>query len=82
MRLMKVWLLFAMALVMTSGMASAQSTNGAISGRVVDQTDLPLPGVTVTVEGPNLQGPALDRDIGQWRLHRAAAALGLVHRDL
>ena len=57
MRLMKVWLLFAMALVMTSGLASAQSTNGAISGRVVDQTDLPLPGVTVTVEGPNLQGP-------------------------
>ncbi len=57
MRLMKVWLLFALALVMTSGLASAQSTNGAISGRVIDQTDLPLPGVTVTVEGPNLQGP-------------------------
>ncbi len=57
MRLMKVWLLFAIALVMTSSLASAQSTNGAISGRVLDQTDLPLPGVTVTVEGPNLQGP-------------------------
>ena len=42
---------------MTSGLASAQSTNGAISGRVIDQTDLPLPGVTVTVEVPNLQGP-------------------------
>ena len=57
MRLMKFWLLFAVALVMTSGLASAQSTNGAISGRVLDQTDLPLPGVTVTVEGANLQGP-------------------------
>jgi outer membrane receptor for ferrienterochelin and colicin len=57
MRLMKFWLWFAMALVMTSSLANAQSTNGVISGRVVDQTDLPLPGVTVTVEGPNLQGP-------------------------
>ena len=57
MRLMKVWLSFVLALVMTSGLANAQSTNGAISGRVIDQTDLPLPGVTVTVEGPNLQGP-------------------------
>ena len=57
MRLTRVWLLFAIALVLTSSLASAQSTNGAISGRVLDQTDLPLPGVTVTVEGPNLQGP-------------------------
>lgn len=57
MRLMKVWLLFAIALAMTGSLANAQSTNGAISGRVLDQTELPLPGVTVTVEGPNLQGP-------------------------
>ncbi len=58
MRLMKAWMMFfAIALVFTSAIANAQSTNGAISGRVLDQTDLPLPGVTVTVEGANLQGP-------------------------
>src|SRR5688572_1544299 len=36
--------------------ASAQSTSGTISGRVTDAQDLPLPGVTVSVESPALQG--------------------------
>ncbi len=56
MRLMKVWLSFALALVMTSALASAQSTTGTISGRVTDPQDLPVPGVTVNVTSPNLQG--------------------------
>lgn len=36
--------------------ASAQSTSGTISGRVTDAQNLPLPGVTVSVESPALQG--------------------------
>ena len=40
---------------MASG-AAAQTTTGTISGRIVDGQGLALPGVTVTVTGPNLQG--------------------------
>ncbi len=56
MRCLKSWLWIAVAVLLTSGLAAAQTTTGTISGRVVDSTDLPVPGVTVNVEGPNLQG--------------------------
>ena len=36
--------------------AAAQSTTGTISGRVTDAQSLSLPGVTVTLTSPNLQG--------------------------
>jgi Carboxypeptidase regulatory-like domain/TonB dependent receptor-like, beta-barrel len=36
--------------------AQAQSPMGTISGRVTDQSDASMPGVTVTAESPNLQG--------------------------
>jgi hypothetical protein len=39
-----------------SATLSAQTTTGTISGRIVDTQGLALPGVTVTVTGPNLQG--------------------------
>lgn len=42
--------------LLTAGAAVAQSTTGTISGRVVDQQGLAMPGVTVTAESPNLQG--------------------------
>jgi outer membrane receptor for ferrienterochelin and colicin len=50
--------------------ASAQSTTGTISGRVTDAQELPLPGVTVTVESPNLQGvrSAVTSDNGDYIL--------------
>jgi outer membrane receptor protein involved in Fe transport len=35
---------------------SAQTPTATISGRVVDTSGLPIPGVTVTVSSPNLQG--------------------------
>ncbi len=44
------------ALCLAAVCASAQSTTGTISGRVVDGQGLPIPGVTVTVTSPNLQG--------------------------
>ena len=46
---------WALVLVLAAG-ASAQTTTGTISGRIVDSQGLALPGVTVTVTGPNLQG--------------------------
>jgi len=44
------------ALAVSAGAASAQATSGTITGRVIDNQALAVPGVTVTVEGPNLQG--------------------------
>jgi hypothetical protein len=48
--------LIAACFVAVTMTASAQPTTGVISGRVVDQQDLPLPGATVTVASPALQG--------------------------
>jgi len=43
------------AMVVSSGLAAAQTT-GTISGRVVDAQNLSVPGVTVNATSPNLQG--------------------------
>ena len=56
MRVTKVGLWFAAALLTTAGLARAQSTTGTISGRVVDAQTLPMPGVTISAASPNLQG--------------------------
>ena len=56
MRFMKAALRLAAALLMTAAVAHAQSTSGTISGRVVDAQQLPVPGVTINAESPNLQG--------------------------
>ena len=47
--------LVVLAVLLTAGGAAAQTT-GTISGRVEDQQGLSVPGVTITVEGTNLQG--------------------------
>src|SRR5262245_19138404 len=44
------------AALTTPGWAAAQTTTGTITGKITDSQGLPLPGVTVTVSGPNLQG--------------------------
>ena len=49
-------LILGVALVSVGADVSAQSTTGTISGRVTDAQGLVVPGVTVTVESPNLQG--------------------------
>ena len=48
-----VWLA---AALLTTSVAHAQSTTGTLSGRVVDAQALPMPGVTISAESPNLQG--------------------------
>ena len=64
MRFIRVWATRALAtslgvlaaMAIAAGPAAAQTTSGTITGRVVDNQNLAVPGVTVTVEGPNLQG--------------------------
>ncbi len=56
MRFINAALRLAAALLMTAAVAHAQSTSGTISGRVVDAQALPVPGVTINAESPNLQG--------------------------
>src|SRR5262245_56568258 len=56
MRTITTWLLCAAAFVAAAATASAQSTTGTIQGRIIDSQGLALPGVTVTVSSPNLQG--------------------------
>src|SRR5262245_59567643 len=48
--------LLLLAIVLFAGVARAQSTTGTISGHVSDSQELALPGVTVSVSSPNLQG--------------------------
>ena len=43
-------------MALAAGSAFAQTTSGTITGRVTDNQNLAVPGVTITVEGPNLQG--------------------------
>jgi hypothetical protein len=50
---------FASLLLAMPGGAGAQTvgaTTGAINGRVVDSSDAVLPGVTVTIAAPQMQG--------------------------
>src|SRR5262249_13222314 len=48
--------LAAIAVSLASSAAAAQTPTGTISGRVVDSGGLAVPGATVTVTSPNLQG--------------------------
>jgi carboxypeptidase family protein len=60
MRWLKLSLGVAVAVVMTSGPATAQTSTGTITGRVVDTQGGTLPGVTITITSPNLQGTRSD----------------------
>src|SRR5438128_9433360 len=55
MRWLKASLGVVVASVLATGIASAQTT-GTITGHVADQQGLAVPGATINVEGPNLQG--------------------------
>jgi hypothetical protein len=55
-RIVRTWLATAAILVSIGAAGSAQTTTGTISGHVVDNQGLALPGVTVNAESPNLQG--------------------------
>ena len=56
MRRMSLGIWLVVAVLAMASVASAQSTTGTISGRVVDTQEATVPGVTVSVESANLQG--------------------------
>src|SRR5205823_12157171 len=56
MKFVRTWLLTAVALFAVAALASAQTTNGTVTGHVADSQGLALPGVTVNASSPNLQG--------------------------
>jgi hypothetical protein len=56
MRFLRSWLLVAVALLVVAAAATAQTTNGTITGHVADSQGLALPGVTVNASSPSLQG--------------------------
>ncbi len=56
MRLRRAEMLLALALFGAARMAGAQSTVGTIRGHITDAGGLSVPGATVTVTSPNLQG--------------------------
>ena len=56
MRLIRLCLCALAVMAVASTPAWAQATSGTITGRVVDNQNLAVPGVTVAVSGTNLQG--------------------------
>jgi Carboxypeptidase regulatory-like domain len=50
-------LLICSVIALMSGTAIAQVTNGEVIGKVTDQTNAAVPGVTVTLESPAIQQP-------------------------
>ncbi len=55
MRWLKAWVLV-LAFLAAAATGSAQTTTGTITGRVVDDQNLPFPGVTINAAGPAVQG--------------------------
>ncbi|HYU79372.1 MAG TPA: carboxypeptidase regulatory-like domain-containing protein, partial [Vicinamibacterales bacterium] len=55
-RLLGLIVTFALLLGCAAGAAAQGNPTGTISGRVLDQDGLPMPGVLVTATSPNLQG--------------------------
>jgi len=73
MRLKRVGPLLLLVLLGAAGIAGAQSTTGTIRGHVADAQGLALPGVTISVSSPNLQGTrvAVSSENGDYEIGRA-----------
>ena len=56
MRWLKTSLGVVVAMLLAVGLATAQTTTGTVTGKVSDSQGLSVPGVTITVESPALQG--------------------------
>ena len=67
MRLRTISLLL-LALALPFGSASAQETTGSIQGRIVDPQNLAIPGVSVTVSGPQGTKAAVSGSDGRFAL--------------
>src|SRR5215831_15221276 len=70
MRIRRVVLAMTVTMLLLTPLAGAQSTTGTIFGHVTDGQGLALPGVTVAVSSPNLQGvrTAITSEIGDYAI--------------
>ena len=59
-RKVHVALLIALSVLVATAAFAQTSTTGAIEGKVTDRSGAPLPGVTVELRSPNLQGTKVD----------------------
>ena len=84
MRFLRSWLLLAVAFFALAVAATAQTTNGTISGHIVDAQGLALPGVTVSASSPNLQGirTAVTSENGDYTLSLLPSGLYTVSFEL
>ena len=66
----KLFTLLGAILLLTAGFSYAQERTGELSGRVVDDTAVPLPGVTVEARSPSLIGIGITvtDEAGRYRL--------------
>src|SRR5690348_9659394 len=66
------------------GTAAAQQTTGAINGRVSDETNAMIPGVTVTLTSPAIQGEktSLTDETGSYRFILLPPGVYTVSYDL
>src|SRR5216683_6823018 len=55
-RKFQVALLLVLCLIVAAGAFAQTSTSGSIEGKVTDKAGTPLPGVTLEIKSPNLQG--------------------------
>jgi len=55
-RKFRVALLLALCLIVAVGAFAQTSTSGSIEGKITDKAGTPLPGVTLEIKSPNLQG--------------------------
>jgi outer membrane receptor for ferrienterochelin and colicin len=80
----KVGLVVAVAMLVLSRLAAAQSTTGTIAGRVSDLQDRVVPGVMIFVESPALQGirSAVTSETGDYVLPMLPSGLYTVTFEL
>src|SRR2546427_3474375 len=79
MSLMRIGLAVATMALFAAIPAFAQSPTGTISGHLVDATGLALPGVTVTLASPNLQGGHVSRSASDSSWSARAGRSGWYH---
>jgi hypothetical protein len=84
MKVRVVAMLTALALVMASSSAWAQSQTGDVFGKVTDTSGAVLPGVTVTLSGPSLLQPqvATTSDTGSFQFPRLNVGVYVVKFEL
>ncbi|MCX6567113.1 MAG: TonB-dependent receptor [Candidatus Aminicenantes bacterium] len=70
MKKLRIVFLLAISALLLAGTLSAQRSTGQIFGKVADDQGVPLPGVSITAQGPRLVGQATDitNALGGYRL--------------